>query len=83
MAARNQLLGMAAKNPVLTRVRPNGQSSISLLGEAEHGHSSGEAIAEIDKMAKSLPTGVAIEWVGLRMKSVSLAQKPSRSTAPR
>ena len=29
MAARNQLLGMAAKNPVLTKVRPNGLEDVS------------------------------------------------------
>lgn len=45
--------------------RFNGQSSISLLGEAAPGHSSGEAIAEIEKMAKSLPTGLGVEWAGL------------------
>ncbi len=28
MAARNQLLGMAAKDPVLTKVRPNGQEDV-------------------------------------------------------
>ena len=28
MEARNQLLGMAAKNPRLTRVRPNGQDDV-------------------------------------------------------
>ena len=45
--------------------RFNGQPSVSLLGEPAPGHSTGEAIAEITKMAKALPVGIGIEWAGL------------------
>jgi hydrophobe/amphiphile efflux-1 (HAE1) family protein len=45
--------------------RFNGQSSVALLGEAAPGHSTGQAMEEILKMAKALPVGVDIEWAGL------------------
>ncbi len=45
--------------------RFNGQSSVSLLGEPAPGHSSGEAIAEMEKMVKALPAGIGVEWAGL------------------
>ncbi|MES2707862.1 MAG: efflux RND transporter permease subunit [Verrucomicrobiota bacterium] len=45
--------------------RFNGASSMALLGEPADGHTTGEAMAEIEKMAKSLPTGIGIEWAGL------------------
>jgi hydrophobe/amphiphile efflux-1 (HAE1) family protein len=45
--------------------RFNGQSSVSLLGEPAPGYSSGQAMAEIEKMAKALPPGIGVEWAGL------------------
>jgi hydrophobe/amphiphile efflux-1 (HAE1) family protein len=45
--------------------RFNGSPSVSLLGEPAPGHSSGEAIREIEKLAKALPPGIGIEWAGL------------------
>jgi multidrug efflux pump subunit AcrB len=45
--------------------RFNGQSSVALLGEAAPGHSTGQAMEEIIKMAKALPAGVDVEWAGL------------------
>ena len=45
--------------------RFNGAPSLSILGEPAPGHSSGEAIHEIERMAKSLPAGISIAWAGL------------------
>ncbi len=45
--------------------RFNGSSSLSILGEPAPGHSSGEAIREIEKMAKQLPPGIGVAWAGL------------------
>ena len=45
--------------------RFNGSPSVSLLGEPAAGHSSGEAMREIEQMAKALPPGIGIEWAGL------------------
>jgi hydrophobe/amphiphile efflux-1 (HAE1) family protein len=45
--------------------RFNGAPSMSLLGEPAPGHSTGEAMEEIAKMAKQLPPGIGIEWAGL------------------
>jgi hydrophobe/amphiphile efflux-1 (HAE1) family protein len=45
--------------------RFNGSPSASLLGEPAPGHSTGEAMVEIEKMAQALPPGIGIEWAGL------------------
>jgi hydrophobe/amphiphile efflux-1 (HAE1) family protein len=45
--------------------RFNGSPSVSILGEPAPGHSSGEAMREIEKMAKALPAGIGVEWAGL------------------
>ena len=45
--------------------RFNGSPSVSLLGEPAADHSSGEAMREIEQMAKALPPGIGIEWAGL------------------
>ena len=45
--------------------RFNGSPSVSLLGEPAADHSSGEAMREIEQMAKALPPGLGIEWAGL------------------
>jgi hydrophobe/amphiphile efflux-1 (HAE1) family protein len=45
--------------------RFNGAPSLSILGEPAPGHSSGEAIQEIARLAKSLPPGIGIDWAGL------------------
>src|SRR5882757_8184706 len=55
--------GWTLGSPKLERF--NGSPSVSILGEAAPGHSSGEAMREIEKMAKSLPPGIGIEWAGL------------------
>lgn len=45
--------------------RFNGSPSLSILGEPAPGHSSGEAMLEIENMAKSLPPGIGVAWAGL------------------
>lgn len=45
--------------------RFNGAPSLSILGEPAPGHSSGEAIHEIQRLAKSLPPGIGVAWAGL------------------
>jgi hydrophobe/amphiphile efflux-1 (HAE1) family protein len=45
--------------------RFNGSPSVSILGEPAPGHSSGEAMREIEQMATALPPGIGIEWAGL------------------
>ena len=53
----------ALGSPKLERF--NGSPSVSILGEPAPGHSSGEAMREIEQMAKALPPGIGIEWAGL------------------
>jgi len=50
-------------SPKLTRF--NGNSSLEIQGEAAEGTSSGEALSEISRLARSLPSGVGVEWTGL------------------
>ncbi|OYW75095.1 MAG: hydrophobe/amphiphile efflux-1 family RND transporter [Verrucomicrobia bacterium 12-59-8] len=45
--------------------RFNGAPALSILGEPAPGHSSGEAIHEIQRLAKSLPPGIGVAWAGL------------------
>jgi hydrophobe/amphiphile efflux-1 (HAE1) family protein len=49
--------------PKLTRY--NGSPSTEVLGQAATGKSSGDAIAEIAKLAQKLPKGIGYEWTGL------------------
>ena len=45
--------------------RYNGISSVEILGQAAPGVSTGEAMAEVEKMAAQLPPGIGYEWTGL------------------
>jgi multidrug efflux pump len=45
-------------------VRYNGYSAMSITGEPAPGYSSGDALAEMEKMAAQLPPGFAFEWTG-------------------
>ncbi len=45
--------------------RYNGIPSVEILGQAAPGLSTGEAMAEMAKMAAKLPTGIGYEWTGL------------------
>ena len=45
-------------------VRYNGYPSMRITGDATPGHSTGEAIAEMERLATQLPPGFAYEWTG-------------------
>jgi len=57
--------------------RYNGVSAVEILGEASPGHSSGEAMAAVERIAKQLPAGVGYSWTGL-----SYEERLSGSQAP-
>ena len=46
-------------------VRYNGYPAMRIAGEAAPGRSTGEAIAEMERLAAQLPQGFAYEWTGL------------------
>ena len=50
-------------SPKLSRY--NGTDSIEILGDAAPGHSTGEAMAEMERLAARLPQGIAVDWTGL------------------
>jgi multidrug efflux pump len=57
--------------------RYNGIPSVEVMGQAAPGVSTGEAMAEMEKMAAQLPTGVGYEWTGL-----SYEEKNAGAQAP-
>ncbi len=57
--------------------RYNGYPAVSISGEPAAGYSSGEAMAEIERLVAQLPAGAALEWTGL-----SLQERLSGSQAP-
>jgi multidrug efflux pump len=62
-------LGAFAKTKWITgamqAVRYNGYPAMRIAGEPAKGVSSGEAIAEIERLAAQLPNGIGYEWTGL------------------
>jgi multidrug efflux pump len=57
--------------------RYNGLPSVEIMGQAAPGVSTGEAMAEMEKMASKLPQGVGYEWTGL-----SYEEKKAGAQAP-
>ncbi|NBF03014.1 multidrug efflux RND transporter permease subunit [Pseudomonas sp. Fl5BN2] len=57
--------------------RYNGYPAIAISGEPAPGHSTGEAMQEIERLVAQLPTGLGLEWTGL-----SLQERLSGSQAP-
>ncbi|MBC3955194.1 efflux RND transporter permease subunit [Pseudomonas triticifolii] len=57
--------------------RYNGYPAVSLSGEPSPGHSTGEAMDELERLASALPKGFALEWTGL-----SLQERVSGGQAP-
>jgi multidrug efflux pump len=57
--------------------RYNGIPAMEILGQAAPGVSTGEAMAEIEKMAAELPIGIGYEWTGL-----SYEEKNAGAQAP-
>ncbi|MBC7664105.1 MAG: efflux RND transporter permease subunit [Caulobacter sp.] len=58
-------------------VRYNGYPSMRIAGDASAGHSTGEAMDQMEKLAAQLPAGFGYEWTGQ-----SREEKLSGSTAP-
>ncbi len=57
--------------------RYNGYPSIRIVGDAAPGSSTGEAMAELERIAAQLPAGVSLEWTGLSLQERSAgAQAP-------
>lgn len=57
--------------------RYNGYPAVSLSGEPSTGHSTGEAIDEMERLAAALPTGFALQWTGLSLQeNLSGGQAP-------
>ena len=57
--------------------RYNGYPAVSISGEPAPGYSSGQAMAEIERLVAELPAGTGLEWTGL-----SLQERLSGSQAP-
>ena len=57
--------------------RYNGIPSAEIMGQAAPGVSTGEAMAEMEKMASQLPVGIGYEWTGL-----SYEEKNAGAQAP-
>lgn len=57
--------------------RYNGYPAVAISGEPAAGYSSGEAMAEIERLVAKLPAGTGLEWTGL-----SLQERLSGSQAP-
>ncbi len=57
--------------------RYNGVPAMKLAGGPAPGHSTGEAMAEMEKLARNLPPGIGYEWSG-----TSLEEKVSANQAP-
>ena len=59
-------------------VRYNGYPSIRIVGDAAPGFSTGEAMAEMERLASQLPAGIGYEWTGLSyQEKVSAGQATS------
>ncbi|ORM74727.1 multidrug efflux RND transporter permease subunit [Pantoea wallisii] len=61
----------------LQLLRYQGYPAFRITGDAAPGYSTGQAMAEMEKLATQLPAGFAIEWTGQ-----SLQEKASASQAP-
>jgi len=57
--------------------RYNGITAVEIMGQAAPGVSTGEAMAEMEKMADRLPSGIGYEWTGL-----SYEEKQAGKQAP-
>lgn len=83
---RNNAGGMVSLSEVVTPVwgedplqlvRYNGYPAARVAGNAAPGVSSGDAMAEMERLAAQLPAGFVVEWTGQ-----SLQEKESASQAP-
>jgi multidrug efflux pump len=59
------------------RERYNGVSAFDIQGGASPGHSTGQAIEAMEKLAQQLPAGAGFEWTGISLQQVEAgAQAP-------
>jgi len=68
---------MAWKTSPIQAVRYNGYPSLRYSGDVKPGHSTGEAMKEIEGMISKLPKGIGYEWTG-----ISYQEKAAGSQAP-
>ncbi len=58
--------------------RYNGAPAYEIQGQPGPGYSSGEAMAEMERIAKTLPTGIGFDWTGISFEErLSGAQAPA------
>jgi multidrug efflux pump len=57
--------------------RYNGVEAMEIQGQGAPGQSSGQAMLEMERLARQLPAGIGVEWTG-----TSLQQQQSSSQAP-
>ena len=57
--------------------RYNGYPAIKISGDAAPGYSSGEAMAELARIASELPLGIGYEWTGLSYQEQSAGAQAS------
>jgi multidrug efflux pump len=55
--------------------RYNGLPSVEILGKPAPRHSTGEAIAEMERLAAQLPQGIGYEWTGLSYEEKATGSK--------
>jgi len=48
--------------------RYNGYPAIAISGEPKAGHSTGQAMAEMERLVTQLPSGLGLEWTGLSLQ---------------
>ncbi|MGY2257685.1 multidrug efflux RND transporter permease subunit [Pseudomonas sp. SDO55104_S430] len=71
---QNQLVPLEAFSRFEWQVGPlqigryNGSASLRFSGEAASGYSSGQAMAELKRIARELPAGFSLEWSGLSLQ---------------
>ncbi|MNR88990.1 Multidrug resistance protein MexB [compost metagenome] len=65
------------ENGAVQIARYNGYPAFRIAGDAAPGHSTGEAMAAIEKMIGELPEGIGFEWTGL-----SYQEKAAGAQAP-
>lgn len=72
----SQIVTPRWKSAPLQLVRYNGYPAVRIAGMAAPGYSSGDALAEMERLASQLPPGFAVEWTGQ-----SLQEKQSGNEA--
>ncbi|KAF0866789.1 efflux RND transporter permease subunit [Pseudomonas sp. LD120] len=56
--------------------RYNGYPAIAISGEPAPGHSTGEAMLEVERLVSQLPAGLGLEWTGLSLQERLSGSQP-------